>query len=190
MIELEKYIRDFLSSVLSPERLQHSLQTAELAKSLGKRFGLDPEKAYLVGLLHDAGREIDPKVLLLKAESLGYNPSPMEKENPVLLHGLISAEIAKTLFQIQDAEMLEAIQHHTLGKVNICPLGAILYIADYLEPTRKFVDASFREAVLSLDSLEKMLLEVLEAEKRYRKILAPSTQALYDALREKELEKA
>jgi nicotinate-nucleotide adenylyltransferase len=113
----------------------------------------------------------------------------MELENPVLLHGLISAEIARTRFGIADPELWEAIRHHTLGKPGLSPYGKVLYAADYIEPSRTFVDDVFRSRVLSLP-LDEMLMEILEEERRYRKNLAPITQQMYDELRGRILERA
>lgn len=186
---MEGSILSFLRSNLTPQRFIHSLQTGELCKTLSNRFGLDPLKGYWTGLLHDAARELPPEELLQRTLSLGIQPDPLEQENPVLLHGLISAEIARSRFGIEDPELLEAIRHHTLGKPGFHPYGKVLYVADYIEPSRTFVHDAFRSRVLSL-SLDEMLMEILEEEKKYRQNLAPITQEMYDELRGRILERA
>ncbi len=185
----EARILSYLRSNLSPRRLLHSLHTAELCGNLANRFGLDPRKGYWIGLLHDAARELPPEELLQRTLSLGIQPDPLEQQNPVLLHGLVSAEIARSRFGIEESELLEAIRHHTLGKPKLHPYGKVLYVADSIEPSRTFVDEKFRSKILSLP-LDEMLLEILEEEKKYRKNLAPITREMYDELRGGILERA
>jgi len=185
----EASILSYLQSTLSPERLIHSIHTAALCRELAHRFGLDPQKGYWIGLLHDAARELPPDELVKRTLSMGIQPDPVERENPVLLHGLVSAEIARFRFGIEEDELLEAIRHHTLGKPGLGPYGKVLYVADYIEPSRTFVDEAFRSRVLSLP-LDEMLLEILEAERKHRKNLAPITQEMYDELKGGILERA
>ncbi|MCX7788293.1 MAG: bis(5'-nucleosyl)-tetraphosphatase (symmetrical) YqeK [Spirochaetes bacterium] len=188
-VELESSIESYLRLTLSPKRFIHSLNTAEWSRNLASRFDMDPQKGYWIGLLHDAARELPPEELLQRTKSLGIQPDPIELENPILLHGLISAEIARSRFGIREEELLEAIRHHTLGKPSLHPYGKVLYVADYIEPSRTFVDDTFRATILSL-SLDEMLLKILEEEKRFRKNLAPITQEMYDELRGRILERA
>ncbi len=188
-VDLESSIQSYLRSTLSPKRLIHSLNTAELCKNLAARFGLEPQKGHWIGLLHDAARELPPEELLQRTQSLGIRPDPQEQENPILLHGIISAEIARSRFGIEERELLEAIRHHTLGKPGLHPYGKVLYVADYIEPSRTFVDDTFRSRILAL-SLDEMLLEILEEEKRFRKNLASITQEMYDELKGRRVERA
>ena len=54
-MEIEKY-KEWLKANLSEERYEHSLGTADAAAELAERFGLDKEKAYLCGLIHDCAK--------------------------------------------------------------------------------------------------------------------------------------
>lgn len=185
----EASILSFLQSNLSPKRLIHSLHTGALCSKLAHRFDLDPQKAYWIGLLHDAARELPAEELVKRTLSMGIQPDSMEWENPILLHGLISAEIARSRFGIEEDALLEAIRHHTLGKPGLGLYGKVLYVADYIEPSRTFVEEAFRSRIFSL-LLDEMLMEILEAERKYRKNLAPITQEMYDELRGGLLERA
>ena len=49
-------IKEWLKENLNEERYLHSLGTADCAKDLAKRYGLDEEKAYLTGLIHDCAK--------------------------------------------------------------------------------------------------------------------------------------
>lgn len=47
--------------------------------------------------------------------------------------------LVKNKYDIDDEEVLSAIAHHTVGKVRMTPLEAIIFIADYIEPNRKMI---------------------------------------------------
>ena len=57
--------------MLSEERFEHSLSTAKYGYRLGKQYGVDPERVYLTGLLHDVARELPASSLLLHARKQG-----------------------------------------------------------------------------------------------------------------------
>ena len=50
---IEQAILHTLDTAVSPKRKKHILGVAQTAKQLAKRYGADPQKAYLAGLLHD-----------------------------------------------------------------------------------------------------------------------------------------
>ena len=62
--EYEALIRERLT----PKRYRHSLNVMERAVELAGIFGADPCKAELAGLLHDAEKSTDPKILLQSLE--------------------------------------------------------------------------------------------------------------------------
>ena len=53
----KKEIEDRIKEILSEKRFRHSLGVAKLAQELAEIHSVDPEKAYLAGLLHDVLRE-------------------------------------------------------------------------------------------------------------------------------------
>ena len=63
-----------LKEDLNPERYEHSLGVAEMARELAERFACDPEKAYVAGLLHDCAKcmdfELAKKIHSIVAENL------------------------------------------------------------------------------------------------------------------------
>ena len=54
-MDYTKY-KNWLKENLDEERYEHSLGVAECAGELAERFGLDKEKAYLCGLIHDCAK--------------------------------------------------------------------------------------------------------------------------------------
>ena len=54
------------------------------------------------------------------------------------LHGPVGSYVAKHEFKIEDEDILQAIRYHTTGRAGMSNLEKIIYIADMIEPNRKF----------------------------------------------------
>ena len=59
------------------------------------------------------------------------------------------------------------MRHHTLGHVEMGVYGAVVYIADYAEKGRKHLDDAERALILSLPSLEAMVLHIMDMQRKY-----------------------
>lgn len=127
-----------LKSRLSETRFKHSVGVMTTAAKLAKHYGADVEKAKLAGLIHDCAKEIHPSKQLKQAENFGILLDEIERHETVLIHGPLGAFIAKKDFKIKDKEILRAVKIHTTGDKNMTLLDKIIFIADYIEPNRKF----------------------------------------------------
>lgn len=119
-----------------------------MAVSLACRWDLDPHKAMMAALFHDLAKPLDQQALQQVMEQNADFPlSDEDVDHPPIWHGLASAWLARTEYQVEDADVLEAIAMHPTGKPNLNPIGLVLYIADYLEPSRHFanIEAHRRE---------------------------------------------
>ena len=73
-------IKDWLKENLNDERYRHTLGVAYCAKELALKFGVNPNKAYLAGLLHDCAKCLDKetsksffdKVEITEEEKINY----------------------------------------------------------------------------------------------------------------------
>ena len=76
----------------------------------------------------------------------------MEQKALKLLHSKTGAAIARDVFGVEDA-VYDAILYHTTGKPDMTRLEKIIYLADYIEPTRDFpgVDALRKTVYEDLD---------------------------------------
>ncbi|MDR1933699.1 MAG: bis(5'-nucleosyl)-tetraphosphatase (symmetrical) YqeK [Spirochaetales bacterium] len=171
----------FLERSLSAPRCVHSRAVADLCGRLCLRFGCDPAVGYFTGLGHDAAREMPEEKLLAEARASGCPLDEYEEKNPVLLHAPVAAVILRRDFGVCDGEVLEAVRRHTLGCPDLRLLGKILFVADYCEPNRKFIDRRFRSVCFSLP-LDGMLVYILDNEKARGHEIAPITRAMYDKL--------
>jgi predicted HD superfamily hydrolase involved in NAD metabolism len=119
-------------------RYEHSVRVARCAENLARRHGVDPGKARLAGMLHDLARLYSAERLLREARARGFAIGAREREHPVLLHARVGAALARELFGVQDRDVLSAIEKHTTGADDMTPLDCVVYLADSLEPNRKF----------------------------------------------------
>jgi len=135
--DLEKTVADRLSR----ERWQHTLGTAVTARRLAPSLRADPRKAWVAGLVHDLARDLPSAELLSLARRFGILVGAMEREAPELLHGPVGAELARRELGIDDLEVLDAVARHTVGGPDLSPLALTLYLADFVEPGRRFPGA-------------------------------------------------
>lgn len=151
---------DWLKKNLCEERYEHSLGTAECAKSLALKYNLDSEKAYLAGLLHDCAKCFsNEKLLSIIDEHLDIEE--IEKMNCKTLHAPVSAYIAQIEFGVMDEEILSSIRWHTIGKVGMTNFEKIIFLADKIEArTREENCAAPVRAFLNEENgLDKALLQ-------------------------------
>jgi predicted HD superfamily hydrolase involved in NAD metabolism len=171
---------------LSRPRIAHSREVARLASELCDRFHADEEKGYIAGISHDLARELDTAEMLLLAERDGLPVREWERANPLLLHGRAAAAILTKHTGYEDVEALQAIRDHVTGRGSMGPLSRIVFVADFLEPTRDFVSPEFRRRTLGL-SLDEMVLAVLERKiyfvKNAAREVAPDALALHAELK-------
>ena len=161
--ELEELVR----KQLKPSRFIHSQGVAEVCASLTERFLSDRTPGLYTGIFHDWCRYMSDEELLEYCRGRVDDIQIEEEEKPMLLHGAAAALMMRSIVGDVPSSWLTAIRHHTLGSVDMGVLGACLYIADYLEPNRKHITPEDRNMILSLPSLEEMVLEILSREEAY-----------------------
>jgi predicted HD superfamily hydrolase involved in NAD metabolism len=119
-------------------RYAHVVRVARCADIFAQSHALDARKARLAGMLHDLARLYSPTRLIDECERRNFTIDAFERANPVVLHARLGAAIAREAFGIDDPEVLSAIAKHTVGDGAMSPLDCVVYLADGLEPDRKF----------------------------------------------------
>ena len=180
---LIKKIDIYLKQNLLQKRYEHTLSTALTAKKLCELFGIESKKGYLAGLLHDIARDFDTENLFKTVSRDGKAISSEEKEDPVLLHARAGAVMAKELFNIDDIEIIEAIEFHTTGSAGMRDLAKVIFIADYIEPRRKYITEEYLENLKgkSLNEMcEIVLKSVVDYLKKKEKTISVKTLQLLE----------
>lgn len=173
-----------LKRALKSARWEHTKGVARQAGLLAARHGVDPDRAELVGLLHDCGKALERdkmKPLLTRA-----GVDAQERALPALWHAPVGAYLARRQYGIKDAEMLRAIRFHSTGAPRQTTLQRILFVADYTEPGRPWPEAKPLRA-LALKDLDQAYLQVLKYKledliQRERPLHPRSVRAYHDAL--------
>lgn len=124
-------IKKCLKENLTEERYEHSLGVADCAKRLAEKYGLDKEKAYLTGLIHDCAKCMPNEDALKIMQTMELCEG--EITNPKTYHAPVGACVAKDEYNIDDEEILSAIRWHTLGKPNMTTFEKIIFLADKIE---------------------------------------------------------
>ena len=130
-------LRPIAMSYLKPKRMPHVLGTEQEAVRLVRRYGGDETQARIAALLHDCTKKMDMAQQLALCEKYGIMLDELEQKALKLLHSKTGAAIARDVFGVEDA-VYDAILYHTTGKPDMTRLEKIIYLADYIEPTRDF----------------------------------------------------
>ncbi len=149
--------KKILMSRLDEKRYYHSLCVADEAKRLAEKIGIDTEKAYLAGLLHDVTKNASKEEHLQIFSQFGIILNDIEKNAAKLWHAMSGAAYIEHILGVNDPEILDAVRYHTTAKEDMSPLGTVLYLADFtsrdrdypdVDVMRELVDISFSEALV------------------------------------------
>ena len=131
------WLREKVLEHLDEHRVAHVAGCESEAVKLAMHWGEDPELAAEAGILHDITKSLSYDEQLQLCEKYGIINDNSELEAPKLLHAKTGAAMARELFGVSDT-VYEAIRWHTTGKPDMSLFEKILYLADYIEPTRDF----------------------------------------------------
>lgn len=130
--EIPKYI--------SGKRLSHTLAVMEECRRLADIFGvggIDRERLLCAALLHDITKEKKGReqIDLLRELNVEYDSDDIH--SPKILHAITGAAFIRRQWPDKtDDEMALLILSHTTGRPGMGLCEKLLYLADYIEPTR------------------------------------------------------
>ncbi|WP_294855796.1 bis(5'-nucleosyl)-tetraphosphatase (symmetrical) YqeK [uncultured Oscillibacter sp.] len=149
-------LRHAALSYLNHSRIPHVLGTEQAAIRLALRYGADVHKARVAALLHDCTKKLGMERQSALCRQYGIPMDELERKALKLLHAKTGAAIARDVFGVDD-EIYTAIFWHTTGHAEMTLLEKIMYLADYIEPTRSFPGVDALRAACDED-LDKGLL--------------------------------
>ena len=152
-----RQLRPVALSYLKYKRIPHVLGTEQEAIRLAERYGADVEKARVAALLHDCTKKLDMEEQLALCRRYGIQLDELEQKALKLLHAKTGAAIARDVFGVDD-EIYRAIWWHTTGHAHMTLLEKIIYLADYIEPSRDFPGVDKLRSVCYKDLDEGLLL--------------------------------
>ncbi len=121
---------EYIKNTLPYKRRVHTAGVILTAIKLAKKLGVDVYKAELSALLHDVAKYKNYK---------DYKNFTINDDiNEDIIHQFLGEYIAREELKINDEEVLTAIKYHTTGRSGMSMLEKIIYVADLIEPSRKF----------------------------------------------------
>ena len=163
----KKFINDpevlkiMLKQNVSEDRYLHSLSVADVCKELALANKINPDKAYIAGLLHDCCKfSNNSNIDILEKYLKHYDPNKLNGMTSIY-HSWAGKYYLKEKLNFHDKDILNAIYNHT-----ICcsrdKLSLILYIADKREPLRGIDDGILELAKKDLMKAYRILCDDVE----------------------------
>lgn len=141
-------IISWLKANLTEERFIHTLGVEETASELAIRYGIDPKKASIAGLLHDNAKCFSNEELSEIIKTKLQNLPQSELLNYKTFHAPVGELFAREKFNIEDEEILCSIRVHTLGRVGMTTFDKIIFLSDKIEARTR--EKAYRERILGI----------------------------------------
>ena len=169
--ELLNIINDDIKKELSEKRYNHSIGVMKKTEELAKLYGVNVNKAKLVGLAHDIGKELSKDGKLQYSRENNIQIDEIEKINVGLLHAKIGADICKKRYGF-DQEMQDAIKYHTTGSENMNLFAKIIFVADKIEEGRSYKDEEKMKKLkkareLAKENIDKAMIYEIDASLKF-----------------------
>ena len=164
-------IIDRLSLMVKPARLAHCKRTCECAVMLNikLRLGLDNEKVFLAGLLHDCGKgssvfdlnkakkplppdaDEEDRQSVARPEPFDLALIPADAVGKPVEHQFVGAVLAERVFGVRDKEILDGVRYHCTGKAEMSVMEKLIFCADVLEEGRDYPGVERLRSLISAD---------------------------------------
>lgn len=181
----QEYVK-ILRPMLSQKRFEHSLNVAQEAVKLAKKYGADEEKAEIAGLLHDILKDTPAEKQLKIISDFGIIMSDVELSARRFWHAISGAVYIRTVLHIEDEEIFDAVRYHTTGRNNMSLLEKVIFIADFISKDRDYpgVEEMRKTAYKSLDKaiVEGIAFTISDLAKNRDAIVPDTIDAYNDAV--------
>lgn len=148
---------------LGHHRYIHSVGVAGIAVTLSMKYGEDPYKAQIAGILHDCAKCFTDEELIKACRKRNIPITEFEEKNGFLLHAKYGSYLAEQKYGIKDTDILNAIKWHSTGREAMSLLEKIIYISDFIEPTRNKAEnlGKIRDAAFNGDNIDEPLIMIM-----------------------------
>jgi nicotinate-nucleotide adenylyltransferase len=135
-------LRESLADTMSAKRYAHTCAVENMAQRLGVLFcpELVPELR-AAALLHDITKEESLQNQLQLCEQFGIMVLDADIHVPKTFHAkTAAARISRDYPAFSTPTVVSAVRWHTTGRANMTLPEQLIYLADYIDDTRKFED--------------------------------------------------
>lgn len=140
--EMLTVLREKAVDGMSDKRRIHTLAVEQMAMRIGAIYA--PEKINILraaALLHDVTKEIKLQGQLELCEKYGIEVSENDKLAPKTFHAKTAAKVIQDKYsEYAHEDVVSAVRWHTTGREGMSICEKIIYLADYIDDSRKFED--------------------------------------------------
>lgn len=135
-------LRESLRTQMSEKRFAHTVAVEDMVARLCAVYC--PEETNLLraaALLHDLTKELDAETQKGICHERGITLSPDDEQAPKTFHARTAAALIPEKYPTFDHEtVVSAVRWHTTGHGGMTLTEKLLYLADYIDESRKFPD--------------------------------------------------
>ncbi len=159
--EMLSSLRKKVGEGMSEKRYLHTLAVEDMAAKMAKY--LCPEKEGILraaGLLHDITKELtlDEHLEICKKYGVEYNDDNIAAKKT--FHAMTAAAIVKNEYpELCDDEIIFSVRYHTTGREGMSLPEKIIYLADYIDDTRKYDECIFLRNMFWGADIENMTMD-------------------------------
>ena len=152
--EMLSYLRESVKNEMGEKRYFHTLEVEKMAARLGEIYA--PEHISMLraaALLHDITKERTTEEHIVICENAGEIVSIGDRKAPKMFHSRTAALVIPTKYpDFNTPEIISAVRYHTTGRENMTLAEKIIYLADYIDMSRKYGDCvALREFFFDFD---------------------------------------
>ena len=135
-------LRERVRGSMSDYRFIHTAEVEKMAARIGELYA--PDKLDILraaALLHDVTKELksDEQIEMLRVA--GEDVTALELASHKTFHARTAVyAILRDYPEFADGELLAAVRYHTTGRADMSICEKIIFLADYIDMSRKFDD--------------------------------------------------
>ncbi|WP_096434557.1 bis(5'-nucleosyl)-tetraphosphatase (symmetrical) YqeK [Alteribacter populi] len=138
---------------LKPARFDHTVRVVDTAQKLAEQYHAPVKQVRLAAILHDIAKYHPSEGMKTTIRNTDWITDEWTEFGEAVLHAPAGAIYVKNELGIDDEEILLAILYHTTGRAKMKLIEKIIFLADYIEPGRRFsgIEEVRKRAEVSLD---------------------------------------
>ena len=140
--EMLSSLRERVKNEMGEKRYFHTLEVEKMAARLGEIYAQDKISLLrAAALLHDITKERTTEEHIEICENNGEKVTLSDRKAPKMFHSRTAALVIPTKYpQFATPEIITAVRYHTTGRADMTIEEKIIYLADYIDMSRKYDD--------------------------------------------------
>lgn len=136
------FLRNEVSSEMSEYRFRHTAEVEKMAQRLGELYlPSRVNELRAAALLHDITKECSTSEQIELCERLGIKLNEWDIASPKTLHARTAAALIPQKYSdFASGDIVRGVRYHTTGRAYMTLFEQIIYLADYIDMSRKFDD--------------------------------------------------